>query len=106
MQQTITHFSEKLLWSSAILGMAIGMIQLPAISSIVSNAPPDNIYHENEDLPDDADVFPRMGKIAGTEREQTNCRVAPWGRVVTRFSGNSFVQINHRQVDRKGESWL
>ena len=108
-QQTVTHFFGKLLWSSAILGIAIGLIQLPAVSGRSpnsSNAPLDNIYHENDNLPDDADVFPRMGKIAGNEREQTNCRVAPWGRVVTRFSGNSFVQIDRRQVDRNRESWF
>ncbi|MBD3884013.1 hypothetical protein IFO70_19865 [Phormidium tenue FACHB-886] len=71
-----------------------------------SSPPSDNIYHENENLADDADIFPRMGKIVGNEQAQTNCRIAPWGRVVTRFPGNSFMEIDRRQVDSNGESWF
>lgn len=83
-------------------------MQLPAVSQPPNsnNAPLDNIYHENDNLPDDADVFPRMGKIVGNEQAQTNCRVSPWGRVVTLFSGNSFMAIDRRQVDSNGESWF
>jgi hypothetical protein len=109
MQPQFQSFLRTLLWSSTILGATIGFMPLPAGSqqSPRSNNPPlDNIYHENDNLPDDADVFPRMGKIAGSEREQTNCRLSPWGRVVTQFSGNSFLEINRRQVDRNGESWF
>jgi hypothetical protein len=98
------RFLRKLCWSSAILGMTLGLIQLPAVSGQLSKS--DNIYHEKDNLPDDADIFPRMGKIAGYEQEQTNCRVAPWGRVASRFSGKSSVEIDRRQVDRNGESWF
>lgn len=109
MQQKIRYLSRKILWGSTILGIAIGLIQLPVMpqqSPNSSNAPLDNIYHENENLPDDADVFPRMGRIAGNEQEQTNCRISPWGQVVTRFSGNSFMEIDRRQTDSNGESWF
>ncbi len=98
------HFLRKLCCSSAILGMTLGLVQLPAVSGQLSKS--DNIYHENDNLPDNADVFPRMGKIGGYKQEQTNCRVVPWGRVAARFPGNSFVQIDRRQVDRNGESWF
>ncbi|NEQ26641.1 MAG: hypothetical protein F6K28_47965, partial [Microcoleus sp. SIO2G3] len=64
------------------------------------------IYHEDDNLPDDADVFPRLGKIAGNEREQTNCRAVPWGRVITQFSGSSMIEIDRRQADRNGDSWF
>lgn len=100
---------KKCLWGSLILGMAVGCLQHSAMaqrSPTSGNVPSDNIYHETENLPDDADVFPRLGKIAGNTREQTNCRESPWGRVVTQFSGNTFVEINRRQVARNGESWF
>lgn len=92
-----------ILVTTIALGQPLALSQQPA-----SSEPPplDNIYHENDNLPDDADIFPRMGKIVGFESEQTNCRVAPWGRVVTRFSGNSFIEITRRQVDSNGESWF
>ncbi|MBD0267498.1 MAG: hypothetical protein ICV77_04305 [Cyanobacteria bacterium Co-bin8] len=88
--------------------MAVGLVQLPALpQQDRPNTPPlDNIYHEAENLPDDADTFPRMGKIEGAEWEQTNCRVAPWDSVVTRFPGSSFIEISRRQVDSSGESWF
>jgi hypothetical protein len=108
MQQKPTYL-RKILWSSTVLVSAIALVQFPALSQQAPNsnpAPLDNIYHENDNLPDDADVFPRMGKIAGRAREQTNCRISPWGRVVTQFSGDSFVEIDRRQVDRNGESWF
>lgn len=85
------------------LGTALG---LAADATPPPGEPTDNIYHELDNLPDDADVFPRMGKIAGPASERTNCRVAPWGRVVTRFLGGSFIEINRRQVDSRGESWF
>lgn len=66
----------------------------------------DNIYHEDDNLPDDADIFPRMGRTAGSEREANNCRAAAWGRVVKTIPGNAFVEINNRSVDRNGESWF
>jgi hypothetical protein len=109
MQQPLKFLLKNLLWGSAILGITIGYVQRPVVSqqSPGSNRTPlDNIYHENDNLPDDADVFPRMGKITGSEREQTNCRISPWGKVVSQFSGNSFIEINRRQVDKKGESWF
>lgn len=107
MQQQFISFFGSFLWSSTILGMAIGFVQLPAVSQqLPHHVASDNIYHEDENLPDDADVFPRMGKIAGNEQEQTNCRISPWGRAITRFSGNSFIEIERRQVDRNGESWF
>jgi hypothetical protein len=84
--------------------MTLGLVQLPAVSQQLSKS--DNIYREKDNLPDNGDVFPHMGKIAGYKHEQTNCRVAPWGRVAARFSGNSFVEIDRRQVDRNGESWF
>jgi len=49
-----------------------------AQQSLDSNLVPlDNIYHERDNLPDAADIFPRMGQIAGNEQEQSNGRVAP-----------------------------
>ncbi len=64
------HFLRKLWWSSAILGMTLGLVQLPAVSGQLSKS--DNIYREKGNLPDNADVLPRMGKIAGYKQEQTN----------------------------------
>jgi hypothetical protein len=108
MQQTFRSLLRTFLWSSTVVGIAIAL-QLPTVAqqSLDSNPVPlDNIYHERDNLPDDADVFPRMGKIAGNEQEQSNCRVSPWNRVVTRFPGNSFVEIDRHQVDNNGESWF
>ncbi|MEP0915154.1 hypothetical protein NDI45_30290 [Leptolyngbya sp. GB1-A1] len=108
MQQSFSSSLRSFLWSSTVLSLAIGL-QLPTVAQRAPDsnpAPLDNIYHERDNLPDNADVFPRMGKIAGDEQEQSNCRVAPWSRVVTRFPGNSFVEIDRRQVDNKGESWF
>jgi hypothetical protein len=109
MHQEFLHLSKqlflrKLCWGSAILGMTLALVQLPAVSGQLSKS--DNIYREKDNLPDNADVFPRMGKIGGYKQEQTNCRVVPWGRVASRFSGNSFVEIDRRQVDSNGESWF
>ncbi|HEY9659854.1 MAG TPA: hypothetical protein V6C65_15465 [Allocoleopsis sp.] len=108
MPQTFRSLVRTFLWSSTVVGTAIAL-QLPTVAqqSLDPNPVPlDNIYHERDNLPDDADVFPRMGKIAGNEQEQSNCRVAPWRRVVARFSGNSFIEIDRRQVDNNGESWF
>lgn len=94
---------------SAILVATLGLAQPLALSQQPAdsgNIPLDNIYHENDNLLDDADIFPRMGKIAGSELDQTNCRVSPWGRVITLFSGNSFIEITRRQLDSNGESWF
>ncbi|MBD2091606.1 hypothetical protein H6F67_17320 [Microcoleus sp. FACHB-1515] len=104
----VMHLVQRIFWSSAILGATIALVQLPVLSqrSFPNPSDLDNIYHEDENLSDDADVFPRIGRIAGAEHEQTNCRVAPWGRVVALFAGNSFVEIDRRQVDRNGESWF
>jgi len=66
----------------------------------------DNIYHEDENLPDDADVFPRMGHLVGETGDRNNCRVSPWGRVLRTVSSDSFVEIGDRTVDRTGESWF
>ncbi|HEY9625426.1 MAG TPA: hypothetical protein V6C78_34220 [Crinalium sp.] len=108
MQQTFRSLLRTFLWISSASGVAIAL-QLPLMAqrSPDSNPVPlDNIYHERDNLPDDADVFPRIGKIAGNEQEQSNCRVSPWSRVVTQFPGNSFVDIDRRQVDSNGESWF
>jgi hypothetical protein len=97
------------LWGSTVLIAAVALVQSPALSQQSSNsnpAPLDNIYHENDNSPDDADVFPRLGKIAGSAREQTNCRILPWGSVVAQFAGGSFVEIDRRQADRNGEFWF
>ncbi len=61
-------FLRKLCWSSAILGMTLGLIQLPSVSQQLSNS--DNIYHEKDNLPDDADIFPRMGKLRDMSRSK------------------------------------
>jgi len=107
-QEFIHLFKQRLLrklcWSSAILGMTLALVELPALSGQLSKS--DNIYRERDNLPDNADVFPRMGKIARYKQEQTNCRVVPWGGVAAHFPGNSFVQIDQCQVDRNGESWF
>ncbi len=66
----------------------------------------DNIYHEDENLPDDADVFPRIGWTLGSEQEVNNCRATAWGPVVRTIPGNVFVEINSRSVDRQGDSWF
>ncbi|MBD1870684.1 hypothetical protein H6F95_25980 [Cyanobacteria bacterium FACHB-471] len=71
-----------------------------------TEADQDNIYHEDENLPDDADVFPRMGHTAGTEQENNNCRASAWGAIITTVPGNAFVEIDNRTVDRTGESWF
>ncbi|MEC4805873.1 MAG: hypothetical protein SAJ12_10810 [Jaaginema sp. PMC 1079.18] len=99
MQKIFISSLKPLFWVSSAVSMAIAL-QLPIA------AQQDNIYHERDNLPDNADVFPRIGKIAGSAREQSNCRVTPWGRVTSRFSGNSFIDIDRRQVDSKGESWF
>ncbi|MBD1847685.1 hypothetical protein H6F89_30685 [Cyanobacteria bacterium FACHB-63] len=126
MQQKFRVCFAKLFWNGSLLELAcalqlaitslhgyvfalIALVQLPAVSQSLrsaKNIPLDNIYHENENLPNGADIFPRLGKIAGNDREQTNCRSSPWGRVVSRFSGNSSIHIDDRRVDRNGESWF
>ncbi|MBD2088351.1 hypothetical protein H6F67_00475 [Microcoleus sp. FACHB-1515] len=108
MQQPFNALLKTFLLGSTVVGIAIAL-QLPTVAQRSPNSsrvPLDNIYHERDNLPDDADVFPRMGRIAGSQQEQSNCRVAPWGRVVTRFPGRSSVEIDRRQVDRNGESWF
>ncbi|MBD2070111.1 hypothetical protein H6F93_21770 [Leptolyngbya sp. FACHB-671] len=77
-----------------------------AQSTQPTEADQDNIYHEDENLPDDADVFPRMGHTAGTEQENNNCRASAWGSIITTVPGNAFVEIDNRTVDRTGESWF
>ncbi|MBD0337490.1 MAG: hypothetical protein ICV62_18540, partial [Cyanobacteria bacterium Co-bin13] len=62
----------KICCSSAVLGMAVGLVQLSALARQTDSPPADNIYHETENLPDDADIFPRMGKIEGAAGERTN----------------------------------
>ncbi|NJO42310.1 MAG: hypothetical protein HC865_17205 [Cyanobacteria bacterium RU_5_0] len=66
----------------------------------------DNTYHEDDSLPDDADIFPRMGKTEDESGEYSNCRSTPWGTVVASFPGGAFIEIGDRTVDQKGESWF
>ncbi|MBD2465247.1 hypothetical protein H6G89_30000 [Oscillatoria sp. FACHB-1407] len=66
----------------------------------------DNIYHEDDNLPDDADVFPRMGRLLGSSSDRNNCRIRPWGQVVNTIPGGAFVEIDHRRVDQNNESWF
>lgn len=74
--------------------------------SLVDEPDMDNIYHEDENLPDDADIFPRMGHIEGETWERNNCRVAPWGQLRQTIPGDAFIEISDRTVDGNGESWF
>ncbi|MEB3357823.1 MAG: hypothetical protein VKK04_13925 [Synechococcales bacterium] len=84
----------------------------PTLQSTAQTSPPpnepdmDNIYHEDENLPDDADVFPRMGHTAGASWERNNCRISPWGTVVRTLPGDAFFEVNNRVLDRNDESWF
>ncbi|MEQ8754999.1 MAG: hypothetical protein RID09_15995 [Coleofasciculus sp. G1-WW12-02] len=96
-----------LVGSLAFIG--ISLLNKPVLSEhSIAQAEPDldNIYHEDENLPDDADVFPRMGKILGSSGEMSNCRAQPWGEIVKVLPGNVFVEIDNRTVARDGESWF
>lgn len=107
-QRDFRRSSRKLLWVCGIAGITIGLIQRPVLSQqpLSNPIPSDNIYHENNSLPADADIFPRLGRIARLDGEQTNCRLSPWGRIVSHVSGNSFIEIDRRQIDRNGDSWF
>lgn len=89
----------------SMLGGSVGLA-IPTFAQPAQETDMDNIYHEDENLPDDADIFPRMGHLAGESWEQTNCRVSPWGAVQRTVSGDSFVEISDRTLDGNGESWF
>jgi hypothetical protein len=103
-------------WQGAIATIILSSSCAIAILSVVAHPSAttlkqqeldsDNIYHEDENLPQDADIFPRMGRIIGSTQDNSNCRLEPWGRVVMKLPGQAFVEIDNRQVDRHGESWF
>lgn len=92
-----------LLFASFVFSSSQGLSQ-----SRVPNPEPDmdNLYHEDENLPDDADVFPRMGHLEGASWERNNCRVSPWGTVARTLPGDAFIEVGDRITDRYGESWF
>ncbi|MGQ4646844.1 hypothetical protein [Lyngbya aestuarii] len=108
MNRFIVSFS---IVTSSIVGVVTALM-LPHAQAdtqhLLSQREPDmdNIYHEDNNLPDDADVFPRIGKIKGRSSELSNCRATPWGTVVKSFPGNVSVEVGTRKVDPKGESWF
>lgn len=96
-------------WAIALNIILIGLsgflpLRVVAQSTQSSEADQDNIYHEDENLADDADVFPRIGHTIGTEQENNNCRASAWGEIITTIPGNAFIEIDNRSVDRNDES--
>jgi hypothetical protein len=105
--QTVQTVALAIALNIALIGFS-GFLPLRVVAQDTQSSEPDqdNIYHEDENLADDADVFPRMGHTAGTEQDHNNCRASAWGEIITTIPGNAFIEIDNRRVDRNDESWF